>query len=187
VVAVAFRGPAYSDVEKDKAALDLLAQVAFGETSEIYQRLVLREQKVDILGPDFSNQVDPELFVVLARVKDVKDVNNVRDQIIAAFKRFTTEPIPQQKLDATRSRMRYGLAMSMDSSDGIASLLAPYISLRRTPETIDKYAALLDTLTPVDVRDVAAKYFKDESRTVVTLATKTGPDAAKNESKGGDN
>jgi len=187
IVAVAFRGPAYSDVEKDKAALDLLAQVAFGANSELYQRLVLREQKVDILAPDFSNQIDPELFVVLARVKDAKDVNNVRDQIIATFRRFTTEPIPQAKLDATRSRMRYSLAMAMDSSDSIASLLAPFISLRRTPETIDKYAALLDTLTPVDVRDVAAKYFREESRTVVTLATKTGTDAAKNEPKGGDN
>jgi len=75
----------------------------------------------------------------------------------------------------------------MDSSDSIASLLAPFISLRRTPETVDRYAALLDTLTPVDVRDMAAKYFREESRTVVTLATKSGTDAAKNEPKGGGN
>ncbi len=34
IVAVAFRGPAYSDVDKDKIALDLLAQVAFGENSD---------------------------------------------------------------------------------------------------------------------------------------------------------
>jgi zinc protease len=172
IVAVAYRGPAYSDDKKDKLALDLLAQVAFGENSELYQKLVLKEQKVDILGPDFSNQYDPELFVVLARVKDPKDVDYVRDQIQATFKRFKTELIPAAKLDATRSRTRYSFAMAMDSSAAIASTLAPFISLRRSPDTIDKLAVVMDTITPEDVRELANKYFRDESRTIVTLATK---------------
>lgn len=179
IVAVAFRGPAYSDVEKDKLALDLLAQVAFGENSDLYQKLVLTEQKVDILGPDFSNQMDPELFVVLARVKDPKDTNYVRDQIVATFKRYSTELIPAPQLAATRSRLRYSFAMSMDSSDAIASTLAPFISLRRTPETIDRLAALMETITPEDVRNTAAKYFRDESRTIVTLAPKAKEAAQK--------
>jgi zinc protease len=172
IIAVAFRGPAYSDVEKDKLALDLLAQVAFGENSDLYQKLVLKEQKVDILEPDFSNQMDPELFVVFARVKDPKDVDYVRDQVLATYKRYTTELIPAAKLDATRSRLRYSFALAMDSSDAIASTLAPFVSLRRSPETIDKLAALMETITPQHVRDTAAKYFRDESRTIVTLATK---------------
>ena len=141
--------------------------------------MVLKEQKVDVLGPDFSNQVDPELFVVLARVKDSKDVDYVREQIQATFKRYTTELIPAAKLDATRSRLRYSFAMAMDSSAAIASTLAPFISLRRTPDTIDKLAGLMDTITPQDVRDLAAKYFKDESRTIVTLATKGKETATK--------
>jgi zinc protease len=180
IVAVAFRGPAYSDVDKDKMALDLLAQVAFGENSDLYQKLLLQEQKVDILGPDFSNQMDPELFVVLARIKDSKDVDYVRDQILATYKRYTTELIPQAKLNETRSRLRYSFAIAMDSSDAIASTLAPFISLRRSPETIDKLTALMETITPQDVRDIAAKYFRDDNRTIVTLATKA-KEAAKNE------
>jgi zinc protease len=180
IVAVAFRGPAYSDVEKDKMALDLLAQVAFGENSDLYQKLVLTEQKVDVLGPDFSNQMDPELFAVLARVKDPKDVDYVRDQILATFKRYSTELIPQDKLNATRSRLRYSFAMAMDSSSAIASTLAPFVSLRRTPETIDKMAELMETISPQDVRDLAAKYFRDDSRTIVTLAPKA-KDSARNE------
>jgi len=180
IVAVAFRGPAYSDVDKDKMALDLLAQVAFGENSDLYQKLVLTEQKVDVLGPDFSNQMDPELFVVLARVKDPKDVDYVRDQILATFKRYSTELIPQDKLNATRSRLRYSFAMAMDSSNAIASTLAPFVSLRRTPETIDKLAELMETISPQDVRDIATRYFRDESRTIVTLAPKA-KESAKSE------
>jgi zinc protease len=184
IVAVAFRGPAYSDVDKDKMALDLLAQVAFGENSDLYQKLVLTEQKVDVLEPDFSNQMDPELFVVLARVKDPKDVDYVRDQILATFKRYSTELIPQDELAATRSRLRYSFAMAMDSSNAIASTLAPFVSLRRSPETIDKLAELMETISAQDVRDMAAKYFRDESRTIVTLATKA-KESAKSEVKEG--
>lgn len=184
IVAVAFRGPAYSDTVKDKMALDLLAQVAFGENSDLYQKLVLKEQKVDVLGPDFSNQVDPELFVVLARVKDAKDVDYVRDQILATFKQFSSELIPAAQLNDTRSRLRYGLAMAMDSSAAIASTLAPFISLRRTPETIDKLGMMMDTITPEDVRSMASKYFQEQSRTIVTLASKQ---TARNESKEGSN
>ncbi|MCM3873529.1 MAG: insulinase family protein [Pyrinomonadaceae bacterium] len=184
IIAVAFRGPAYSDVDKDKIALDLLAQVAFGENSDLYQKLVLTEQKVDVLAPDFSNQMDPELFVALARVKEAKDVDYVRDQILATFKRYSTELIPADKLNATRSRLRYSFAMAMDSSSAIASTLAPFISLRRSPETIDKLAALMETISPQDVRDIAAKYFRDESRTIVTLAPKAKESAKNNVEEG---
>ncbi|MBV9960206.1 MAG: insulinase family protein, partial [Acidobacteria bacterium] len=74
--------------------------------------------------------------------------------------------------NAAIARQRYSFALSMDSSEAIASSLAPYISLRRTPETIDKLYALYDSITPEDVRAAAARYFVDNNRTIVTLATK---------------
>jgi zinc protease len=169
---VAYRGPAYSDETKDKAALDLLAAIAFGQNSDLYQRLVLKEQKVDFISPSFDDQVDGELFAIFTRVKDQKDVAYVRDQILATFKRYTTELVPQAKLDATRSRARYSLALGMDSSEAIARIIAPYISLRRTPETMNKLFALYKQITPEDIRAAAAKYFVDNSRTIVTLSTK---------------
>jgi zinc protease len=53
-VVIVFRGPAYSDEQPDKAALDLLSPIAFGQNSDLYQRLVLREQKVDELNKEFG-------------------------------------------------------------------------------------------------------------------------------------
>jgi zinc protease len=169
---VAFRGPAYSDVKKDKAALDLLAPIAFGENSDLYQKLVLKEQKVDQLSFNFDDRADPELFFVSARVKDEKDANYVRQQILDTYQHYTKEMVPQAKLDSTRSRLRYGFALAMDSSSAIADSLASYVGLRRTPETINKLFALYDTITPQDIRENAARYFVDGHRTIVTLSTK---------------
>ena len=173
-LAVAFKGPAYSDETTDKPALDLLREIAFGENSDLYRRLVLQQQKLDDLGVDFGNHPDPELFTAYARIKDVKDVDDVRQQVLETFARFTKENVDQAKLDATRSRVRYSFALRMNSSPAIAAALAPYILLKRTPDTINKVFELYQQVTPEDIRATAAKYFTDNNRTIVTLATQTG-------------
>ncbi len=135
---------------------------------------MLEQQKVDELGVDFGNHPDPELFTAYARIKDGKDVDDVREQVLGTFARFTKETVDQTKLDATRSRMRYSFALRMNSSPAIAAALAPYILLRRTPDTINKVFALYQQVTPQDIRSLAAKYLTETNRTIVTLATKTG-------------
>jgi zinc protease len=172
VMYIGFRAPAYSDEKKDKPALDLLGQIAFSETSDIYQKLVLKEQKLDSLSYIFEDRMDPELFFVSARVKDAKDMDYVRQQILDTYKRYTKELVPKAKLDSTRSRARYSFALAMNSSEAIANNLASYIGLRRTPATLEKLFAVYDSITPEDIRSAADKYFVDKHRTIVTLTTK---------------
>lgn len=171
-VAVAYRSPAFSETEKDKVALDLLSLIAFGTNSDLYQKLVLKEQKAVFISGGARDNIDPELFTVWAQVKDIKDLDYVRDEIIKTFERYSKELIPQKQLDDTRSRMKYSFAMAMNNNDAIAGTLARYISLRRSPDTIDRVFALFDTVKPEDIRFYADKYFKEKNRTVITLATK---------------
>ena len=172
VLYVAFRGPAYSDEKKDKAALDLLSSIAFGENSDIYQQLVLKEQKLDSLSVIFEDREDPELFFVSARVKELKDMDYVKQQILGTYSRYTKELVPKDKLDSTRSRARYSFALAMNSSEAIAGALATYVGLRRSPATIENLFTVYDSITPEDIRQAAAKYFVDAHRTTVTLSTK---------------
>ncbi|HSB17785.1 MAG TPA: pitrilysin family protein [Bryobacteraceae bacterium] len=167
---VAFRGAAYSDTEKDQATLDLIAFLGFSESSELYQKLVIQEQKVDVIEPDNSDHVDPYLFSVWSRVKNGGDVNYVRDQILATLESFKARPVPKDRLEAVKSHLRYSFALAMDNSESIAATLARYVALRRTPETINKLYEMYARITPEDVQDIASKYFSENSRTVVTLA-----------------
>jgi zinc protease len=68
--------------------------------------------------------------------------------------------------------LRYSFALDLNSSEAIANALAQFVALRRTPETIDKLYALYDRITPEDMRAAASRYFSDNQRTIVTLATK---------------
>ena len=171
-VVVAHHGPAYSDQKKEKAALDFLVPIAFGENSDLYQKLVLKEQKVDMLATSFDDQMDPELFAVVARVKDAKDIGYVRNAIVATFERFAEERVTQEKLDETRAHIRYSTALGWTSAGAIAGFLAPYIGLNGTPATVDRLFAMYQQITPKDIQENAKRYFTAESRTVVTLATK---------------
>ena len=173
-VGVAYRAPAFSETEKDAAALNLLSAIAFGENSDIYQKLVLNEQKAVFISPDFENHLDPELFTVFAQVKDVKELDYVKDEIVKTYKKYAVDEIPKKQLDETRSRLRYGFSLGMNSNDAIAGTLAQFIALRRSPDTLDKVFALYDSITPGDIRAAAAKYFADNNQTVITLTSKKG-------------
>jgi zinc protease len=174
IVDVAYKGPAYTDSAKDTAALDALAFLAFSPTSDLYQKLVVQEQKAASLSASAPDNVDPALFQIEARVKKAADVDSVREQILATVKTFQEKPVDAERLAAVRKHLRYALALRMQSSDAIAAILARYVALRRTPETInnlyDQYAAL----TPEDVQQAATKYLAENSRTTVTLVPKAG-------------
>jgi zinc protease len=169
---IAFHGPAYSDSDKDWAALDALATLAFSRNSDLYEKLVVREQKVDALVADMSQSVDPNLFAIEARVKKAADLDYVRAQILGAIQRFQDELVPADRLTAAKNRRRYAFTMQMDNSQSVAAAVARYVALRRTPDTIDKLYALYSQLTPEDIRAAARKYLVEKNRTIVTL---TGP------------
>ena len=170
-VAIAFKAPAYSDTEKDSAALDLISELAFAENTELYQRLVVKDQKVDRLSGDYANHTDPNLFVALARVKKESDVDSVRESILSTLNGFKDTLIPAEKLDAVKKNKRYSFALRLDDPERVAGVAARYVALKRTPETINNRYRLYAEITPEDIRAAARKYFVENSRTIVTLSS----------------
>ena len=173
-VLVAFKGPAYSDEQKDMAAMDLISNLGFSESSDLYQRLVVKEQKVDSLLPVFQDQADPYLVMSIARVKNPSDMDYVREQIEKTFDSFKSDKVSRDKLEQVKSHLKYEFALRLDNSDSIASNLASYIALRRTPETINKLFDLYATVSPEDLQLFANKYFVTDHRTIVTLSRADG-------------
>ena len=133
ILTVAFKSPAYSDTGKDGAALDLFSQLAFSRNSDLYRKLVLQEQKVDVIGGGSPDQVDPGLFQITARIKNPADMDYVRDQILATVRGFQEKPVDAARLDAVKKNLRYAFALRMDNSESIADILARFVALRRTP------------------------------------------------------
>ena len=130
---------------------------------------MIEDQVVDSLSPDTFDHVDPHLFTVTSRVKKKEDMDRVESAILATFRGFTEKPVAATKLDAVKKHLRYKFALRLNNSEDIGEVLFHYVSLRRTPETInrlyDRYAAI----TPADLQRIAKKYFTEQERVIVTL------------------
>ncbi len=87
-------------------------QIAFGENSDLYQKLVLKEQKVDLLEAVLRQSGRPRTFHRL-RARQGSEGRRLRARSDPRRPSNATQPnlIPQQKLDATRSRLRYSFAL----------------------------------------------------------------------------
>ena len=174
-VTVAYLGPAFDEKSKDSPALDILAALYFGPTSDLYKRLVETEQKVDAMDVDTPSSVDPSLFTVLARVKNPADTVYVRDQILATIGQAQAAPVPAQRLADSKSFNKYAFARTLDSTERIAAVLSGYAPYRRSFETPNNYYRTLDSLTPADLQAAAKKYFVHNSLIVTTLSKEPLP------------
>jgi zinc protease len=173
-VAIAYRGPAYSDDSADTVALDAISRLGFDENSPLYQKLVIEEQKVDTLRPNPPDHIDPELFSIFARIKNSADMDTVQKQIASTAQDFASKPVDAQKLEALKEHLRYEFALGLDNSEAIAQTVAQYVALRRTPETANRYYETYSKLTAQDIQKVAQKYLVDRNRTTVTLTSAGG-------------
>ncbi len=169
-LAVAFRNPAFSETKNDNAALDFVGNLYFGPTSELFKKLVQREQKVDGLNASNTSNADPELFTIFARVKKPEDVVYVRDEILKAVAAARTTPVSASQLAEAKANVRYSFVRSLDNTDRIASTLARFVRYNRSYATINRAYALYETLTPADLQRVAKTYLTDNGLIVTTLA-----------------
>lgn len=169
LVWIAYKGDAFDPDDKMVASAYLLADLAFGENSEIYKKLVIREQKVQSISGDFGFNRDPKLYDVYSRVKDEADIDYVIDEIDNTAAKFRTDLVSEEELENIKKRTRYGYLMRLDTPGRTAGGLARLIALTGRVESVDDLYETIADVTPEDIRDAAVRYLQKERRTVLVL------------------
>jgi zinc protease len=162
--------PAFSATAVDSAALDLLQEVLFGETSPLYNELVVEKQWADTLGAQADLHRDPSLFILFVRAKSDDVVPQVRQAIDSGIEKLKTEPVDAARLERLKSHMRYAFATTLDSTPAIAEQAAEAITLTGDVQSLNQRFAAYQKVTPADIQRVAREIFRPENRTVVTLS-----------------
>ncbi|MEL6822237.1 MAG: pitrilysin family protein [Calditrichota bacterium] len=164
-----YKGDRFDPESKSVAAAFLLGDLAFGENSEIYKQLVIREQKAQFISADFGFNRDPKLYNIYTMVKSEDDLDYVKGEIDKTVEAFKTILVSSEELDNLKKRNRYGYLMALDTPSRVAGNLARFIALGTEIAVIDKLYATISTLTPEDIRDAANKFLNAEQRSVITL------------------
>ncbi len=170
LVWIAFHGPAYSPTNQRHAAIRLALDVYAGPTSELYKKLVEREQKVDTLFTEIPDSVDPGLILIAARLKKVSDAVEVRDAIMKAVGEARSALVPPSKLAAAKSAARYQLAAHLDSTSSIAARVAESVRFERRFGTTNQYYRTMAGVTAEQLRDAARAVFTDENLVIASLS-----------------
>jgi zinc protease len=166
-----WRAPAFSTTTPDSAALALMGEVHFGDTSPLYQQLVVKERWADQLFYYPARNRDPGLYVVGVRLTDARHAASVVqaiDQTLLAARTRTIEPV---LLEQTRSRIKYAFAASLDSASAIGGTLASYVHYERDGGTLNRYYRAFDGVSAADIIAAANRTFTDANRSTVSIAT----------------
>jgi len=169
VIDIAYKGDAFDPNNKDYVAALLLGELAFGESSDLYKKLYIQEQKVQVLGVSIPMNRDMPLFEIYSMVKREDDVHYVRDEVYGTLEEFKTKPVNEKRLNDLKRRTKYSFLMGLDTPDHVAGGLARFVAVAGGIEIVDRLYQQLDAVTAQDIIRAAKKYFVPEQRTVVVL------------------
>lgn len=165
-----YKGPGYDEKSNDFPALDILCAAYFGENSDLYNKLVIQEQKVRSIGGDATTTRDPFLISVEASLVDAADFGYVRKEMERVLEEAKTKPIDGKLLQETKMNFRNSAIMSIDNTTSIAQNLSYFTWVSGNPEQLNAYFSMYDKVTPQDIMRVAQKYFSPERLTIGTIA-----------------
>lgn len=168
IVWLAYKSPAFDPNNREFVASVLMADLAFGETSELHKKLVLDEQVCEFIEAEQNMNRDPTLFDLLARVKDPEKVDYVMGEMERTIRQYQTTPVSAERLADVKSRGKYGFLMGLETPSAVAGALARFIALTGGIECVDQMYAMYTEITPQDIQR-AASALTNNRRTVAVL------------------
>ncbi len=169
IMDIGYKGAAFAPEGRLYAATHILGELAFGPNSDLYKKLVIREQRLQLFGYDYTYNRDPRLFEIYAMVKSEDDIQSVRKEIDETINQFKTTPVNEQKLNDLKDRLRYDFLMRLDTPDRVAGSLARFAALSGGIEVIDQLFNTFQQVTVSDIMEAAREYFVNERRTTALL------------------
>jgi zinc protease len=169
IVWLAYKSPAFDPANRDMVASVLLADLAFGETSDLHKKLVLDEQVCEFIEAEQNLNRDPTLFDIVARVKDPEKVDYVLAELERTVGQFQSTPVTAERLADVKSRGKYGFLMGLETPSQVASAMARFVALTGGTECVDQMYAMYEQIAPQDVQKAAKSFLTQNRRTVAVL------------------
>ena len=171
---VSFRTPAYSDETPAIAAIEVIREIYFGGTSDLYRKLVEQDGVVESIGASFDRTRDPYLFTITARLKSPADFDSVNARILATVREAADKAVRLDRIESTKRHLIAGIALSLEAPSGVARRLADFISLTGDPRSIERYYRRVSGLTPHDLQEAARNWLDPKHCITLTMRGEEG-------------
>jgi zinc protease len=98
----------------------------------------------------------------------------VEGRILETVEQFKTDLVDEQVLADTKSNMKYGFLMGLETAQQIAFSMIGYVIRTGGIEAVEDYYRTLDAVTAEDVRTAAQQWLIDSGKTTVTMVQRRG-------------
>lgn len=164
-----FKGPGYDPQSGEMAAIDVLLSAYFGDNSDLYNQLVIKDQTLRNLSGDASLTRDPYLLSIEASLVNIDQMKEIKDKIEKTLAKAKTTPIDQKSLNEVKANFINSMKMRLDNPTAIAQTLSMFTWVTGNPGTINDYFEKYNAVTAKEIMDVANKYFTTDRLTIGTI------------------
>jgi zinc protease len=112
---------------------------------------------------------DPGLLGITTLVTDPGNLPAVEKEIDSVAEKFRRDLCDEKLLRNTKSAMKYGFLMNLETAQGVNFALMPVVVFTGGIEPVEDYYRTLDSITPEDIRAAANRYLEAKGRTTITL------------------
>ncbi len=161
----------------DFAAVDLVTQI-LGDTpsGRLHKSLVESKKASSIFGFGFQWR-DPTLAIFGAEVRQADSLDAARDTLIQTIDAITTTPPTKEEVERARAQILKNIELVLNNSDQVGLTLSEFIGAGDW-RLFFLHRDRVRKVTPEEVSQVAAKYFKPSNRTVGLFIPTPKPDRA---------
>ncbi len=169
VLSINYKAPAWSATDTLAVATEVLGAVAFGPNSDLHKKLVIQDRRVQYLRGGFGLARDPALVDITTMVNDPSDLPAIEKEILDTVERFRTQPVDARLLADTKSSMKYGFLMGLETAQNVAFSLIQVVINTGGIEGVEDYYNTLEAVTPEHVQRAAERVLTANRRTTMTM------------------
>jgi len=161
----------------DFAAIDIIAQI-LGDTpsGRLHKALVESKKASSVFGFDFQWH-DPTLAIFGAEVRQGDSLEAARDALLTTIEGITATPPTKDEVERARSNILKNIELALNNSDQIGVTLSEFIGAGDW-RLYFLHRDRLRKVTPEQVTETAARYFKPSNRTLGMFIPTAKPDRA---------
>lgn len=165
--------------DKRIPALKVLnAVLGGGMSSRLFQKL-RDEMGVGYYVKSSSDEYTDHGYLAVNTGVDNKRVKEVIEAILAEFRRFKTEEVPEEELKKAKDWLIGNLYLSLESSDALAEFYGGQEVLKHSLETPQNISKEIKAVTSKDILKIAKDIFQNKNLNLALIGS-TSKDSLKN-------
>jgi zinc protease len=172
-VTVAVHAPAFGTY--DHAVLTVAHEIVLGgRASRLYDRLVVKEQRVTDVGGFLAPFRDPGLWEISAHARPGAKLSTIERALVEEIERLGREPVSTQELERAKNRLELSFLGGMETAAGKAEQIGFYETVMGNPVGAFTRLAEYQRVTASDIQRVVSDVFAPQHRTTLTVHPKRG-------------